>query len=747
MLSYTNDFNTAIRATDRNIRGYLQFNGDSTKVVRDIDGLVSFKVTQDAMGAERFCIGSANSAYCEATFYNSYIPAGISLANSYFDAYIGVTLADNSVEYKCMGRFYIAEISRGKQTTAVTGYDVVSRLSVNYTPTVTAGANGYEVIDILNDIIDQTQVNGGTHFTTTGQGVFIDAIVEGTCKEQWGWCMALCENYGAVWSGSRVVSDLGYVDGRAYENGKNSYTNYPAINDTVVYLDGLTIGDSFTINSLTTGTDENPIVSGSGVGVNNYNPYINQTQADAIFANLDGVTYYPISLRFRGDPCIEIMDSLKVTQNGTDYRCVVMKIETTFNGGLEQTISCWGDSEAFYVMSRGALESKVKTNSTMLEEMAEAIENASNGVITKILDTDGSWKELVIANNQDLSQATSVWRFNINGLAHANAYSGGTYTLAMDTQGRIVASVIQTGILQDAAAKNSWNLDTGAFSITDGTINIQTNSETYDVIQLNSGGWHNRIAPLGWRLTNDGDKSCLLGQSGAIFGYTNYGEQTQSLSLYLSYTGAIRGNNVSVYDGTYTRGLLNLNGLYLNNSSGTEQVRLTPNGNTGGYMQLYGTAGGKMVLASADAATGGIRLYDDSEKLRTLYDKDGLTFYNASGTTTAYYPATKTSANVSSAYTNKDIAFSRAGNTVTMYLRDPKSLASWDWTDFGYIIPVGFRPYAPSGQIEFDASEPDGNKRVVRITLFPNGQMRIYNYSSYTGTFNISATITYAADD
>ena len=143
-----------------------------------------------------------------------------------------------------------------------------------------------------------------------------------------------------------------------------------------------------------------------------------------------------------------------------------------------------------------------------MQEIQQAIETADGGVITKILDTDGTWKELVIANNQDLSQATSVWRFNINGLAHSNRYQGGTYTLAMDTQGRIVANVIQTGILQDALGNNSWNLDTGALTITNGSVNITTSDETDDIIQFNGDSrnaqgygytYHTQMQPLKFR--------------------------------------------------------------------------------------------------------------------------------------------------------------------------------------------------------------------------------------------------------
>lgn len=807
MLSYSQSFNNAIRATDREIRGYLQFNGDNTKVMRGNTGLISFTVHQDAMEEERFCIGSVCSSYCEASFFNEGIPAGVSLANSYFDAYLGVALqpppdentdytvvpvvsnktatitsgtyylsttssemsafygianggivaltingttyetpmvyssnrheatvvdgtytysvymtsssnplffsAKNGtawaagtytvsvegrtyyMDYKCLGRFYITEISRGKQTTAVVAYDAVNRLSVDYVPTVTASTNGYKVLDILNDIVDQTGVNGGTHFTTTGASIYVPAIYEGTCKEQWGWLMTLCNNYGENSIGSRT--DLGYIEQRAYENGKNNYTNYPALNDTVIYMDGIDAGNSFTINSLTTGTDEDPIVEGNGVGVNNYNPYIGSTQAAAIFNNLDGITYTPMTIKFRGDPCIEVMDSLKVTQDGTDYRLVVMRITTTFNGGFSQELECWGDAEAYYAMSHGqmsVIESKVTTNSTMLKEIVESIETASNGVITKILDTDGSWKELVISNNQDLSQATSVWRWNINGLAHSTAYTGGTYSFALDDQGRIIASVIQTGILKDAANKNSWNLDTGAFTITNGTININTATQNEDTIALYYSDWKTWIRSggidvakkfngnyysrsfIGFSGIEQYDKddnlvtsisaSTLLGTAGTG-GIRLYNNQGGSYVTFITLHGGTVTDSTSasgvicndvtnegvkitqgIGGGSYvTRTLLTKDCLRFNDEQGDNRFEIDRTGEA--VVRIKNGSG----ITRAEWNNVSLIFKDGSSVERGNYAYDGITLSNSSGTATAQYPNGVDFSSVISAYNNR----------------------------------------------------------------------------------------------
>ena len=630
MQTYTQDFNDAIRAADREMRGYLEFNGDSTKQMHGADGLIQFTVHREMQNAERFCVGSVASSYCEASFFNSGIPAGVSLANSYFDAYVGVVLPDTTVEYKPLGRFFITEISRETETTAVVAYDEIAyKMDVPYTPTITAGVNGYKALDILNDIIDQTGCNGGTHYS--GWNWYVPQLFEASCKDTFAWIVAAGRSFATDMMTAYDYSSTPTVGTKRFN--KATYTSYPAITDDVIYMDGLKLGDTFTISSYTTGTEDNPIVCGSGVGPNNPNPYINSTQADAIFSDINGETYTPMTLHFRGDPCIMVNDCLKVTTGGVDYKCVPMRIVSTFNGGFEQTIDCWGDSEAYYEMSYSPMEAKIQTNNTLIKDIAQAIETARNGVITQILDTDGSWKELCISNNQDLSQATSVWRFNINGLAHSTAYQGGTYTFALDDQGRIVASVIQTGILQDALGHNSWNLDTGAFTITDGSLDITTAADSNDRIVLRGPTETLSLAPFSVDVNSayTANNRAIMVQSGAIYGFKAAPNQnvTKTQSLYISSTGVEYLGGYSATGGGYA------GYLYLHGGTSADVNRILLNGATGtaAFYDAAGTqfasiSGSGTLSLGASGASGYIYLNDTGGTKNAIIESNGQFFYN-----------------------------------------------------------------------------------------------------------------------
>lgn len=132
---------------------------------------------------------------------------------------------------------------------------------------------------------------------------------------------------------------------------------------------------------------------------------------------------------------------------------------------------------------------------TAVDDATDFIRNG-RGYMRFIYNSSNELVEIVSLDDPDISQATNVWRWNNGGFGFSSTGYSGTYSLALTQSGAIVAdfitagtmraNVIRAGILQDALGKNSWNLDTGALTITDGSINIQTNNSSYDVIELNN---------------------------------------------------------------------------------------------------------------------------------------------------------------------------------------------------------------------------------------------------------------------
>lgn len=146
--------------------------------------------------------------------------------------------------------------------------------------------------------------------------------------------------------------------------------------------------------------------------------------------------------------------------------------------------------------------------------------------------------EILIMDTDDKSTAHNVWRYNLGGwgISH-NGYSG-PYTMAATLNGGFVADFITAGVLRGLEILNGngkfhvhtdGTVDAAAINITGGSINIETNSQSYDVIQLACGGWTHKLAPLEWILENSDTGCQIVAQAGAIF-FKKNGTQTMFLS-------------------------------------------------------------------------------------------------------------------------------------------------------------------------------------------------------------------------
>lgn len=325
---------------------------------------------------------------------------------------------------------------------------------------------------------------------------------------------------------------------------------------------------------------------------------------------------------------------------------------------------------------------KVKSDlETAVDDATDFIKNGA-GYMRFIYNSSDELQEIVSLDDPDITQATKVWRWNNGGFGYSSTGYNGTYDLAITQNGAIVAdfitagtlnaNVIRAGILQDAAGKNSWNMQTGAFAITNGSINIQTDSSTSDIIRLeyssNSLLFDTVMQPSGFRasITPQGqvttERETAVEADGVTVGYCIYQIPGDS-SVYFSprsrlangrlffrtfdtstsppteiYKMDLNGNTMSLYDNAGTlRQKADGNGkLWQYDASGKKRTYLEY-----GDILLY-TASETQTLKLSGAAFpalgGSVQLYDTSANERTRLTAEGLKFYNSSGTQTGNYP-------------------------------------------------------------------------------------------------------------
>jgi phage minor structural protein len=294
-------------------------------------------------------------------------------------------------------------------------------------------------------------------------------------------------------------------------------------------------------------------------------------------------------------------------------------------------------AETVKASTEGAIAQNYPSKSMMTDAIASATEQISGahgGYIKYIYDAEGNPTELLIMDAPTQEQAVKIWRWNVNGLGYSSD-GGQTYGLAMTQDGQIVADFITTGtmvanlikagILSDESGKFSLNMETGALAmdsaqltnanvsgmitsanatITGGTINIQSDSETSDIIQLNfasgSRTLYTKLTP----------KQFVVGTvlSSGHTAETIYG----------------RASVLHMYDDTVKINMSD-NGLFIYSDDGRENSLSA----VLGRLTLDAPQASMLVVVGK---VNGVKRFELSTS--------GLSFYNASGTLTKTYSAT-----------------------------------------------------------------------------------------------------------
>lgn len=366
---------------------------------------------------------------------------------------------------------------------------------------------------------------------------------------------------------------------------------------------------------------------------------------------------------------IMLGDTLHVYYEALDVNATARAVKTEYDvlkdhyknitvGRVKQNLA------AIIVNDQRETDSKIKTAKSFLEQ---AIDEATysithgGGEFREIYD-GYTLKEIVSLDDPDITQALSVWRWNNGGFGHSSTGYNGQYTLALlpdgsinaelITTGILNANIIRAGILQDAAGKNSWNLDTGAFTITNGSIHITTASETSDLIQLswvdgNGNYTYSTMSPGGFTAMNTGDANnryYSLTKYG-IYEYQDVGNHGYPISSMLGATL------------TLGHGGANVSGdIYLKDASGTTRHHLDGYGrlwqyDANGKQRTYLEYGDISIYNSSEKPTahigtynnqhGYLYLYDGtSNTLRSWYDYTGIKFADSNGNQTSLYPST-----------------------------------------------------------------------------------------------------------
>ena len=449
-------------------------------------------------------------------------------------------------------------------------------------------------------------------------------------------------------------------------------------------------------------------------------------------------------------------DTLKVKYSalGVDATSRVVKVEfdglkerykTVTIGRVKQNLA------AIIVGNNQETQEKIDASAKSAYERAvdAATESIRNGAGAFRLIYNGDiLQEIVSLDDPDITLAQKVWRWNNGGFGFSSTGYNGTYNLAITQNGEIVAdfitagtlnaNVIRAGILQDAAGKNSWNLDTHELLITDGSM-----TATYTDPKIFYRADYDSDPDVSTNTDIQTIRSIV--QRGAPFSEEELERYDFNSSGTITMADLIKLRNMILADADQ---VISRTAVIDPREEKIIRVWDTELRDIPRYLTEQTS---KAYKASATDYSTGAEVTEASTlephgfyshvggRTRAHLGADGLTFYDSNVNATLTCPAAPTSATVSSSYVST-LQFTRVGNIVTMVLLDPKSLVANGLRNLGVVIPDGYRPYAVS-----DTNLPFDMPGLIRVFVYPSGQIQIYNFTTNTGTMNVSMTVTWSA--
>ena len=452
MYNVSTAFHAAFADYGREIKAKVIFNGQT-----ELDGEYVQEITATPAfdSSDGISIGSSCSGRCKIRIYKPDEP--LRLSGGYFVPYIGIYTGggDTSavagvavagkavvgtsggsaegVEYVPLGRYYIPAdgIEDLKHSWDITGYDQMASLTEQYTPQIEFPATPDAM---LTDLCAQS---GLTAPTVTFPDMTIESVFDGTIRQQLGWLAGLCGQ-------SAHFDRDGNLVFKWYEN-----TTFQVSREQQ-YMSGLTRTSDglYTVSSLTTGTEDEPITSGTGLGITSTNPYMNRAVADLIQPEVE-ISFQPCDVKWRCDPSVEVGDVIRVEGDTGEWLDVcVMEQEIHLYGGLSSTMHSYAPQDADYAME-SPTEQRIKR---AYEGLTKAMQNATQ----KIIGAKGGYYELTLdeqgfpvgwtlRDTPTITPNTRMWIMSTGGLGFSKDGGNTISGVALTMDGEINANVITAG--------------------------------------------------------------------------------------------------------------------------------------------------------------------------------------------------------------------------------------------------------------------------------------------------------------
>lgn len=404
---------------------------------------------------------SMGKSFCKELKLKLYSPLKtLSYNNSQIEVFSKLKVGEDFETVK-MGIFYPSEVKTENDyfTLEIVAYDFMGKLQEPYNPLVTLPTTPQ---DIIEDIASQYGFNieSGYDYGTEQ----ISTIYECSVAEMLGYMAGLKgENAifnsegtfvyrwyknGTTWEDLGVLTweDLGVMTWASLDGRQDSSPR--DISREEQREDGLDINEgTFTISSIISGTEDNPLIVGSGRGISFVNPYMTQSILNNIGSSTIGVSLYIGEVETFGNPMLEVGDKIYVQDKQGNYKEMFLaNISWNFTGGCSSTLYSVGNPDAeVEFSSESPIEKKISNVRSSLQETRSQLSNIINteqGIYSITTDENGVTTGWIIVD--DPNNPRKVVKATLGGIGIGNQGLLGNFQTAITGDG-IVADAIKVG--------------------------------------------------------------------------------------------------------------------------------------------------------------------------------------------------------------------------------------------------------------------------------------------------------------
>jgi hypothetical protein len=289
---------------------------------------------------------------------------------------------------------------------------------------------------------------------------------------------------------SKDVAEIqAYIDGTPYDptNVGKEGEYVQLLDETRIERNGftLTARDTCKIYALISGTDDNPIESGTGRAISFYNPLMTQEALDDIVANKLPIEYTSAEMTYRGCPTWEVGDIIRVEADKS-YNVPIMHHMLSFGSKLEGSIKSYALSNE--EESTLSVLPDIKTVERQLPEIKQVIADINSTLLSgdkgymvldeEVIDGVKRLSGFKIMDTPSVSSVTKGWQASKNGIGWSSDGFKTISKLGLDmANGKIYADQIAAG----SVITNSFQIGedgTGmTFDGTSGEIKLGSNVE------------------------------------------------------------------------------------------------------------------------------------------------------------------------------------------------------------------------------------------------------------------------------